>query len=185
MEKEKEIEGKRNALSKIKFGLSRHDRRLLQLYFGYIGLENGRQATKSKEDACVFVKAALFHEGDDSSDQPFSLEDEIDWKTFNELAGIFTKDRTDIQTFLTSEGSLTDIEECAIIRSHQSFGRAMPEDLLIGNRNSYLIILLLGKVSTTNLLLVMVPPFRPQRARTVVEIGLLEFVGGLSPESPT
>ena len=144
---EKEIENKRNAISKIKFGLSRHDRRLLKLYFGYIALENGRKATKSKHDACLFVREALFDEEDSPEEQAFSLEDEIDWKTFNDLAGIFSKDRTDVQAFLTSEGGLTDLEEVAIIRSHQSFGRALPEELLIGNRNAYLIILLLGKVS--------------------------------------
>ena len=173
MVKEKEVNeniSMKNAVSGIRFTLARHDRRILKLFFGYLSLKDGRQASKSKQDACNFVKQALWHE-DDGDNDAFCLDTELDWVSLDGLGGIFSKDRTDIQKFLLSGDNLTDIDQCAYIRSYQTFGRSLPEDILVGNNSSYLIILLLGKVSgrqrdkiVAHLLSDLETLSRPQRA---------------------
>ena len=145
MEKEKVNEKTGNNVSGIKFTLSHHDRRILKLFFGYLSLKNGRKATKTKDDACLYVRQALFHE-DDLDNEDFCINTEIDWVSLDGLGGIFSKDRTDVQNFLLSGGHFDALTECAYIRSYQTFGRVLPEDILVGNNSSYLIILLLGKV---------------------------------------
>lgn len=142
--------GIKNELSAVRFNLSRHDRRILAFYFGYLDVKNKRKAKKDKNQACLFVKEALFPGSlfNGEMDRAFCLETDIDWVRFKQMPGIFNKDRESVELFLLNgaDEQLSDLQECSFIRSYQTFGRCLPQQLFV-KETGYLIILLLGRVS--------------------------------------
>ena len=120
--------------------LTHSDRLLLRAFFGFSGIEGGRQATKTKQDACLFVKETLF--SNDSTSETAGSDDEtirLDeiMKYINRLPSIFSNKEQEIKAFLENDGlELNDRTMCAVIRSFQKFERVVPEALLLSQRRN-------------------------------------------------
>ena len=97
--------------------LSFTDRRILQTFFGYLGIEGERAETKNVLEACSFVKHTIFYE--DEPKTPFKPT-EIDWETFKKFPSIFSSDKKDVISFLSTDGlKLNDTEQVAVVRAMQ------------------------------------------------------------------
>ena len=109
----------KSELESEKQSLTKSDRELLKAYFGYLGLKGGRNQTKSKSDACLFVKKCLFPDDEEGINEAFPTEELVRYA--KNFPSIFPNDKKHIEEFLTNEGlELTDREQCAIIRTYQA-----------------------------------------------------------------
>ena len=110
----------KSELESEKQSLTKSDRELLKAYFGYLGLKDGRKQTKSKSDACLFVKKCLFPDEDEGiNEEAFPTEELV--KYAKNFPSIFPNDKKHIEEFLANDGlGLTDREQCAIIRTYQA-----------------------------------------------------------------
>lgn len=97
--------------------LTLSDRRLVQVFFGYLGVQGKRERVKNPEQACSFIKHTLFQEGEPTT--PFK-ESEIDWDVYQNFPTIFSSKKKDVIEFLTKDGiGLNDTEQVAVIRGLQ------------------------------------------------------------------
>ena len=132
---------------KIKHNLSTADRKLLAFFFGYLrGVQ--RDATKKREDACLFVNKSLF-DGEEDDGKIYDVEKEIDFSNLQNTPGLFTRTKQEVFHFLCYGGlNSTDVEESVMVRSFQIFTRVRPQQVQIGNNSKYLCLLALGTVSS-------------------------------------
>ena len=111
----------KSELESEKQSLTKSDRELLKAYFGYLGLKDGRKQTKSKSDACLFVKKCLFPDEDEGINEEALFPTEELVKYAKNFPSIFPNDKKHIEEFLANDGlGLTDREQCAIIRTYQA-----------------------------------------------------------------
>ena len=135
---------------KIKHNLSTADRKLLAFFFGYLrGVQ--RDATKKREDACLFVNKSLF-DGEEDDGKIYDVEKEIDFSNLQNTPGLFTRTKQEVYHFLCYGGlNSSDVQESVMIRSFQIFTRVRPQQVQIGN-SKYLCLLALGTVSSLSYL---------------------------------
>ena len=130
---------------KIRHNLSTADRRLLLYHFGYIGGQQ-REATKKREEACLFVAKSLFNGGEDDQ-KNYNVEEEIDFSNLENTPGLFTRTKQEVYHFVSYSGlNSSDLQETATIRAFQVFTRVRSPQLRIGSNSKYLCLLALGKV---------------------------------------
>ena len=132
---------------KIKHNLSTADRKLLGYFFGYIrGVQ--RDATKKREDACLFVNKSLF-DGEEDDGKIYDVEKEIDFSNLQNTPGLFTRTKQEVYHFLSYGGlNSSDVQESVMVRSFQIFTRVRPQQVQIANNSKYLCLLALGTVSS-------------------------------------
>ena len=123
-------------------GLCHGDRRLLKCFYGLIGLEGVRKATRKKHEMCAFVRKCLYEsndnveideneeknnvsdramsniqDGNNIFESDFNVEKELDPRIMN-FPSIF--DNTGIKAFLAEDGLSLNQRECAaILKSFQ------------------------------------------------------------------
>ena len=140
MDKENE-----NQTGLIRYNLSKNDRRLLAYFLGYLGDEkSGQNAEKSQSESCLFIRKSLFDDSE-TMDAKFNLAEEIDWSGYSSTPGVFPKERAQVESFLKTAGrGSSDVRECAIVRSFQTFSRVYANQLHV-KAEGFLLVMLLGR----------------------------------------